>query len=97
MKTKKQTEMRARGASDLTPKVGEKRVLELENAGLGYVDRALRTPPAPVKVEGGETAAAGPVAQPMVGDSERLNLEDAGDGYVDTRLREKKRSSRRQD
>ncbi len=37
--------------------------LELENAGLGYVDRALRTPPVPLKVEGGETAAPGPVAQ----------------------------------
>ena len=70
----------------MTPKVGEKRVRELECACDGYVDTALPTPlPAPVKVEGAEEAAAGPEAQPMVG--ERLDLEDAVDGYFDIPLR----------
>ena len=70
----------------MTPKVGEKRALELECACDGYVDTALPTPlPAPVKVEGAEEAAAGPEAQPMVG--ERLDLEDAVDGYFDIPLR----------
>jgi hypothetical protein len=74
------------GARDLTAKVGEKRVLELEDAVDGFVDIPLRTPlPEPVKVEGAEEAAAGPLAQPMVG--ERLDLEVAVDGHLDIPLR----------